>query len=102
MRMLDNLKTNKERVYALLEKYPECRDSDKILWLVYMNKYFDLRASLGDKHYKILKNILLNEDSPSFESLSRLRRKTQETSFAGKSRDKRKLEQESVRLWSKN
>lgn len=69
------------KVKTLLEKYPILRDNDKKLYLAYLNIYHFLKHRL-DRHpnnaYQIFTEILLDENTPMFESVSRARRKIQE------------------------
>ena len=79
MKMSDGIITAVDKVRDLLIEYPQTRDSDKLLWLAYMAKYHGLKLALGDEKYAELKNILLSEETPTMESVTRARRKIQET-----------------------
>lgn len=74
--MLKDLNKVQDRVEDILIKYPECRDSDKLLWLAYNCIYNDLKENLFG--YQAFKTWLLKNNIPMFESLSRARRKIQE------------------------
>lgn len=97
MKFSDSLKTTKEKVTELLSEYPELRDSDKLLWLAYMNKHHQLRYKLG-ANYLDFKKILLSEDVPTMESITRARRKIQEEGqFVGSLRSSRLSEEKETR-----
>ena len=44
--MIKDLITIKDKVNYLLEKYPETRDSDKLLWLGYLVVYCNLKKQI--------------------------------------------------------
>jgi len=48
-KFLNDLKTNKEKVFKLLTEWELLRDSDKKLWLSYMVHVKDLKKVLGDE-----------------------------------------------------
>lgn len=97
MKFSDSLKTTKEKVTELLSEYPELRDSDKLLWLAYMNKHHQLRDKIG-ANYLDFRKILLSEDVPTMESITRARRKIQEEGqFVGSLRSNRLLEEKETR-----
>ena len=72
-RLLERLKTVKDRVEYLLEVYPESRNADFYLWLLYV-RTFDKNLSNYIKFipYRLIKNAV------KFETISRVRRKIQE------------------------
>ena len=72
-RLLERLKTVKDRVEYLLEVYPESRNDDFYLWLLYV-RTFDKNLSNYIKFipYRLIKNAV------KFETISRVRRKIQE------------------------
>lgn len=78
MSMIDDINNVQDRVKFILEKYPECRDSDKLLWLAYCCHYNNLKEVVATGRYTNFKDWLMREEIPSFESLSRTRRKMQE------------------------
>lgn len=99
--MLKDLLTAKSRVKELLEKYEQTRDSDKLLWLAYLCNYHNLKISLGEESYRKLKNIVLNENTPTMESIRRVRQKFQENGlYIGKLRSKKLDESDVVKEWS--
>lgn len=96
---LEGLKNNKEKVKKLLTEWAVLRDSDKKLWLSYMVHEKALKERLGTKAYNELRKIILEKDTPTFETLSRCRRKIQEqdASLRGKNYSDRKSSAEEVR-----
>jgi hypothetical protein len=78
MDMLSQVKSNRDKVKTILEKYPETRNSDKLLWLAYMCFYKELKFIIGEENYVKFRALLLQESTPTFESLTRARRKIQE------------------------
>jgi len=93
-----------DKVENLLQKYPELRDNDKTLFLTYLNLYHGLRDKLRSAHdpYEVFKEIILSEDVPMFESVSRARRKLQEmrAHLRGQSYDVKKGSAEQISLWA--
>ena len=75
---MKSLVNNKDRVLKILQDYKSTRDSDKKLWLAFMVNHHDLRKELGDKSYRKLREIILKKETPTFETISRIRRKLQE------------------------
>lgn len=68
----DKLKTLEAKVEYLLEKYPQTRESDKILLLnLYVLFY-------GTDILKPFADILLDKELPNYDTVSRARRKVQE------------------------
>ena len=99
MKALEGIKGALHRVKAILELSPAARDDDKLLWLAYVNQYFGLKRKLGDTAYNSFKEFLLNNDLPSFESISRARRKNQEEhpSLRGFSYEERQTEEKKIK-----
>jgi len=94
--MIKDLKKAKERVGHILKEYPTSRDSDKVLWLAYLVMFHDLRSKLGPTAYADFKEILLNDDTCTMESIRRIRQKFQEAGeYVGKKR-KFKMEEEKL------
>lgn len=75
--MLSDYVKNRDRVYFLLDRYPEVRDSDKLLWLAYNCHFNNLKEVTLTGNYVHFKSWLMREEVPAFESLSRLRRSIQ-------------------------
>ena len=102
MKMLESLETAKEKVEFILSNYPTLRDSDKKLWLGYLNLYHGLRKKIGEESYSILKEIILSDSTPTMESIRRIRQKLQENGlYQGEKRIQRLKEAEKVRRWAK-
>jgi hypothetical protein len=100
MKMSESLKTVKDKVGEILKDQPETRDSDKLLWLAYMNEFHNMREVVGEKAYLFLENLILSESTPTMESIRRVRQKYQESGlYVGKHRDDRIKEAESVEDW---
>lgn len=102
----DLIKGNvEERVKHLLIHRPILRDNDKALWLVYLNRFHDMRSRVekSASPYIEFRTILLNPKTPMFESISRARRKIQENhpELRGKSYTKRKESAEVIREWAR-
>lgn len=99
--MIDDLKTVKSRVKWILAKHERARDSDKFLWLVYLYEFHGLDKILGDK-LKDFANLILDKNTPTMESVRRVRQKYQEDGFYhGKFRQNRLQEAENVREFFK-
>jgi hypothetical protein len=98
-----DLKRITKRIEKLLKEEPGLRDNDKLLWLTYNNIYNNWSEKYGAKFYNIIEKLILDSDTPIFESVSRARRIIQErnNSLAGE-KFKRIKEAESVRKWVKD
>lgn len=98
MKISKELCNVKETVEFLLTSYEELRDNDTLLFLAYLNLKHDLRYRIGKDNYETMKKILLHEDTPKFESISRRRRKLQEevVELRGLHYDDRQSEQHAV------
>jgi len=73
--MLKEIKTQKDKVKALLRDYPETRSCDKLLWLGFMRLYGGF-ADLSELDYRRVRKIIL--EAAPFESIRRCRQKLQE------------------------
>jgi hypothetical protein len=103
MKMTEGLKTVKDKVGNLLEKYPELRDSDKLLWLAYLNAEHKMRNVIGEAAYIRLKAIVLDENTPTMESIRRIRQKYQEDGlYVGEKRGDRLKEADKVKDWARS
>jgi len=101
MRMIDGLRTIKDIVGKLLNDYPVLRDSDKLLWLAYLNYRHELRSIIGEEAYIKLKTVIMHEDTPTMESIRRIRQKYQENGlYVGEKRQERLVESECVKDWA--
>ena len=96
--MLSDLIKVQDRVYYILDQYPQTRDSDKELWLAYCCLFRGLKEVCKQGSYAAMRHWLINPDTPVFESLSRARRKIQEehTHLAG-AKAQRLEEEQAVR-----
>lgn len=98
MKLSTGIKTVRDKVEDLLFRHEPLRDNDMLLWFAYLNEEKGLRQMLGEAGYQILKQMVLDEDTPKFESISRARRAIQETGkYQGKFRLERMKEQEAVK-----
>lgn len=98
MKMHESLKTCKEKVGQILEQYPKTRDSDKWLWIAYLVIHHDLKNLLGEKAYESFKGLILNDKTPTMETVRRIRQKYQEEGkFVGLKRIDRLGEASAVR-----
>jgi len=96
--MSRDLNTVGTGVYCLLQSYPELRDNDTLLLFAYLNKFCGLKKALGDDAYNKLKEICLDNATPKFESIRRVRQKIQESGlFLGKKRQQKLEEAELVK-----
>ena len=74
--MLTAIKNVKDKTRAILEQYPQARDNDALLYLLFLKEYGGLENSIGVGPYTTLKNLMLELPPP--ESLRRVRQKIQE------------------------
>lgn len=101
MRMTTSLRTIKDDIADILKNKPETRDSDKLLFIEYLNKNYDLVQVIGGIPFSKLKALLMDERTPSIESLTRMRRKFQENGmYLGKNRNERMKEASEVKKWA--
>ena len=101
--MLENLIKCKDRVEYLLSTQPETRDCDKTLWLMYLFTFHNLksidRASIPSLR---LTEVLLASETPTPESIRRIRQKYQESGLYVGTKRKQKLEEsDKVRQWAR-
>lgn len=98
MRMSESLETCKSKVGFILNEYVSTRDSDKQLWLAYLCLFHDLKEKIGEGPYRELKKLIMSEDTPTMESIRRIRQKYQENGmYAGNGRKTRLEEAEVVK-----
>jgi len=71
--LLDKLKTTKERVEWLLYKYPNARNSDLYLTILYLRRFTDLGKYIKYIPYNVIKRY-----EGIFETIRRTRQKIQE------------------------
>lgn len=95
-----------EKVEKLLKDYPECRSSDKRLWITYLVVYHNLRMDMRNKPdlaFETFVLTMMDKATPSFESISRSRRKFQEKGMYLPSEQiakARKQRQDDIKVWS--
>lgn len=96
--MIKDLLKAKDRVHWILENFPDTRDSDKLLWLAYLVIFHGLKDKIGTDNYLRLRTIIMDTETCTMESITRCRRKIQESGlFEGENRAQRLEEQEQVR-----
>lgn len=99
--MLDQILKVKDKVGILLEKYPETRDSDKVLWLAYCWEYTPLRELFTYEGYSEFSQVVKAKEIPTFESLTRVRRKYQENGkYLGKRRKQKMQNADDMKRWA--
>ena len=82
------LRTTIEKVECILKESKPARDSDKVLWAIYVYKYLNVRP---DTRMDELVSMILDGNVPTFETISRARRKIQEKGkYAGSRKKERK------------
>jgi len=112
MRMTEGLMTCQDKVQTLLIKFPVLRDSDKKLWISYLRHFCGLEKAMNKKvlyhknhrndPYEIMKSIILQDSTPTMETITRARRKVQENfpSLKGEKAGERSKEAEKVKEWA--
>ena len=71
--LIRRLRTVKSRVEYVLENYPETRNDDRYLWLIYIRLFCpEMSKYIRFIPYDVLKN------APTFETIRRCRQKIQE------------------------
>jgi len=101
--MIEDIKKIKDRVEYLLYHYPDTRDSDKLLWIAYMVIFYDMKSCFdgSESGYAAFKKLIMSNKTPTFESLTRVRRKFQEAGmYIGTKRMEKMEESEKVRDWA--
>ena len=71
--LLEKLKTVKERVEWILQKYPNARNSDLYLTIIYLRKFTEL-----GKYIKFIPYEVIKKYDGIFETIRRTRQKIQE------------------------
>ena len=101
--MLEDLIKCKDRIEYLLSTRPETRDCDKVLWLMYLFTFHTLKSIDRSPTPSLrLSEILLASDTPTSESIRRVRQKFQESGlYVGTKRAQKMEEAENVRLWAR-
>jgi len=98
MKFINDLISCKDRVMYILENWEDTRDSDKLLYLAYMNLFHNLREDItcSDNPYKILKERTM--EAYSFDTIRRNRQLIQAKGlFQGKHRKEKEAEGEITR-----
>ena len=65
------------KVKSLLINSEQIRDNDKKLWLTYMLHNSDLYSIIKTGDWDLFEDIILNKNTPTFETISRARRLVQ-------------------------
>jgi len=101
--MLENLIKCKDRVEYLLSTQPETRDCDKTLWLMYLFTFHNLKSIDHTSTPSLrLTEVLLASETPTPESIRRIRQKYQESGLYVGTKRKQKLEEsDKVRQWAR-
>lgn len=89
--MIETPKNVKDCVEFLLKNYPSTRDDDKKLWLAYLNLFCELSDKINKAKIPsdAFKQVLLDEETPSTETIRRVRQKFQESGmYVGNKREK--------------
>lgn len=97
------LKT-KDRVQNLLSMHPETRDNDTLLILAYLCLNHGLLGKIGEQAYASLKDLVLAGKVPSFETITRARRRLQaeHESLRGDAYSRRQtVDAPAMREWAK-
>lgn len=68
-----------DRVNTIMVEHPETRDNDWLLILAYLCFYHGLKKEIGAIAYIALKKLIIDSGIPTGESITRARRKLQET-----------------------
>ena len=92
--MLGDLKRVKDKVAYILENIPETSDSDKLLWLKFLDTFYDLKHVIGQEAYNKFRSLLLSKNTPTMESVRRVRQKFQETGLYQGSLREEKMEED--------
>ena len=90
------------RVSYILKDYSKTRSSDKVLIIAYMMIWHKLHKKIGKEAMNIVKEVIFKE-MPSFETITRSRRKLQEAGLYLPPADviaSRAAEEAAVRDWS--
>ena len=74
--LLEKLKTVKERVEYLLRKYPDARNSDLYLTILYLRKFTELGKYIDYIPYNVIRKY-----EGVFETIRRTRQKIQEEGY---------------------
>ena len=92
-----------DQIEYLLKVYPSTRNSDKLLWLFYLEVFGDHAKTIGPVNLDKFAQLLLANTTPVMETVSRTRRKIQargKYKAAKKVRSHRLIEENNVREWA--
>ena len=93
---INDIKTCKDKVEYILQYFPKTRNNDKLLYLEYMKKFYNLQSIIMTGSYNNFEKLFIN--SMSFKSITRCRRLFQaEGKYIGTNRDNRQEEAELTR-----
>lgn len=74
--------TVSKNVEAIMIKYPDTRDSDKLLWIAYLAFHCNLKQiNQSPNAYQFFKDLIMNEDTPQMATVIRCRAKIQENGY---------------------
>lgn len=95
--MLEGYLTNKKKVWKVMETHPATHDSDKLLWLAFLCIHHNLQGVIGKATYVKLRALIMDEDTPTMETVRRIRQKFQEEGhFRGKLWEDRHMRKEEM------
>jgi hypothetical protein len=92
-------KNLRSKIYTLLLHYENLRDDDKLLWIAYCQNYQGMESVVKSGDYNAFCKWLMKKNIPTFESITRARRKLQEQyiGLRGKGYVEKKASSERVR-----
>lgn len=97
---LGSIKKGIEKVESILARNELARDNDEVLYVEYLRFYRNLEAAIGLENFERLLQIVQHHECLSMESITRARRKVQETGkYLGRKRQYRKEEAGKVGNW---
>lgn len=102
---MSRMRNVQPNVIEILKSHPETRDNDTLLILAYMCFHHGLLDELGAPAYQRMKQVLMAQQTPSLESVTRARRKAQELyeDLRGERYERRhKTDEPEMREWSNN
>lgn len=71
------MRTIKKNVESVLKTHSETRNSDRLLWILYLVMYHELRFVLGDK-YQEFRKLILSPEVPMPDRIRLLRQEINE------------------------
>ena len=96
--MLRTLKLTKDKVEYLLEKFPQTRDSDTVLFLGYLKQFHGADKIVNGDGWEGFCRLMLSKRMPTPATLKRVRAKIQEEGrWVGTKRARRQGMGESLR-----